>query len=77
MVKNMPAMQETWLQSLVQEDLLEGEWLPTPVFLLGEFHGKRSMVGYSPWGYKDLDTAERLTLSLSFTHNMIYHFHHF
>ena len=26
------------------------EWLPTPVFLPGEFHGHRSLVGYSPWG---------------------------
>jgi len=28
-------------------------WLPTPVFLPGEFHGQRSMVGYSPWTCKD------------------------
>ena len=28
------------------------EWLPTPVFLPGEFHGQRSLVGYSPWGRK-------------------------
>ena len=33
------------------------EWLPTPVFL-PEFHGQRSLVGYSPWGHKDLDTTE-------------------
>ena len=31
------------------------EWLPTPVFLPGEFHGQRSLVGYSPWGHKELD----------------------
>ena len=37
------------------------EWLPTPVFLPGQFHGQRSLVGYSPWGHKELDTAERLT----------------
>ena len=29
-----------------------------PVFLPGKFHGQRSLVGYSPWGCKDLDTAE-------------------
>ena len=29
------------------------EWQPTPVFLPGEFHGHRSLVGYSPWGHKD------------------------
>ena len=40
------------------------EWQPTPVFLPGEFHGQRSLVGYSPWGGKESDTTERLTLSL-------------
>ena len=30
-------------------------WQPTPVFLPGEFHGQRSLVGYSPWGCKELD----------------------
>ena len=38
------------------------EWLPTPVFLLGEFHGQRSLEDCRPWGRKELDTAERLTL---------------
>ena len=33
-------------------------WLPTPVFLLGDFHGQRSLVGYSPWGCKEWDTTE-------------------
>ena len=37
------------------------EWQPTPVFLPGEFHGHRSLVGYSPWGCKELDMTERLT----------------
>ena len=35
---------------------------PIPVFLLGEFHGWRSLAGYSPWGCKELDTTERLPL---------------
>ena len=35
----------------------EWEWLPTPVFLPEEFHGQRSMVGYSPWGHKESDTT--------------------
>ena len=30
-----------------------GEWLPTPVFLPGEFHGQRSLVGYSSWGSRE------------------------
>ena len=42
------------------------EWQPTPVFLPGEVHGQRSLVGYSPWGCKESDRTERLTLSLSF-----------
>ena len=38
------------------------KWQPTPVFLPGEFHGQRSLVGYSPWSCKELDMTERLTL---------------
>ena len=34
------------------------EWLPIPLFLPGEFHGQRSLVGYSPWGRKESDTTE-------------------
>ena len=30
-------------------------------FLLGEFHGQRSLAGYSPWGLKESDTTEQLT----------------
>ena len=33
-----------------------------PVFLPGEFHGQRSLVGYILWGHKELDKTERLTL---------------
>ena len=36
------------------------EWLPTPVFLPGELHGQRSLVGYGPLGRKELDTTEQL-----------------
>ena len=39
---------------------------PTPVFLSGESHGQRSLVGYSPWGHKESDRMEQLSLSLSF-----------
>jgi len=34
------------------------KWQPTPVFLPGESHGQRSLVGYSPCGCKELDTTE-------------------
>ena len=39
--------------------------VPTPVFLLGEFHGHRRLVGYSPWSHKQSDTTDWLTLWLS------------
>ena len=39
------------------------KWLPTPLFLPGEFHGQRSLAGYSPWDHKELDTTEQLILS--------------
>ena len=57
-VKNLPAMQETWVQLLGWEDPLEKAWQPTLVFLPGEFHGQRSLVGYSPYDCKELDTTE-------------------
>ena len=57
-------MQETRVQSLGQEDTLEKGMAPTPVFLPGKSHGQRSLTGYSPWGHKDLDMTEQLTLSL-------------
>ena len=40
------------------------ERLPTPVFFPGEFHAHRSLASYSPWGCKESDTTEQLTLSL-------------
>ena len=58
LVKNLPVMQETWVQSLGWEEPWRREWQPTPVFLPGESHGQRSLVGYSPWGPKESDTTE-------------------
>ena len=37
------------------------EWLPTPVFFPGEFHGQRSLASYSPWDCKDSDMTEWIT----------------
>ena len=34
------------------------KWQSTPVFLPGEAHGQRSLVGYSPWAHKESDTTE-------------------
>jgi len=33
-------------------------WQPTPVLLPGDFHGQKCLLGYSPWGEKELDMAE-------------------
>ena len=33
-------------------------WQPTPIFLPAESHGERSLVGYRPWGHKELDTTK-------------------
>ena len=54
MVKNLPAMEETWVGKIPWRR----EWLPTPVFLPREFHGQKSLAGYSPWGHKESDTTE-------------------
>ena len=53
LVKNLPAMWETWVQSLGWEDPLEKKRLPTAVFWPGEFYGL-----YSPWSCKELDMTE-------------------
>ena len=58
LVKNLPAVQETQVQSLGWEDPLEKEMQPTPVSLPGKSHGQRSLVGCSPWGHKESGTTE-------------------
>ena len=65
------AIQETQVQSrrprfnpLVRKIPWGKEWQPTPVFLPGEFHGQRSLGDYNPWGQRESDTTEQLTLSL-------------
>ena len=57
LVKNPPAMQETWVQSLGWEDTLEKGKATHSVFWPREFHGP-----YSPWGCKESDTTEWLSL---------------
>ena len=63
-VKHLPAVQETWFDPWIGKILWRREWLPTLVFLPGESHGRRSLVGYSPLGYKESDTIVRPTLAL-------------
>ena len=58
MVKNLPAMQETWVRSLDWEDPLEKGTETHSSILLGESHGQRSLADYSPCGRKELDMTE-------------------
>ena len=53
-VNHLPAMQQTWVRSLGWEDPLE-KAMATLVLLPGKFHGRRSLVGYSPWGRQGHD----------------------
>ena len=64
MVKHLPAMWETWVQSLGWDDSLEKEMATHSSTLAGKSHGQRSLVGYSPRGHKELDMTERLHFSL-------------
>ena len=57
LVKNPPAMRETWVRFLGWKDPLEKGKAPTPIFWPGEFHGL-----YCPWGHEELDMTERLSL---------------
>ena len=58
MVKNLPAVQETWVQSLGQEDPLEKGMATHSVILAWRISWMRSLDSYSPWGYKELDMPE-------------------
>ena len=53
-VKCLPTMRETWVQALGREDVLEYSLLLLPA----KSHVWRSVVGYSPWGHKELDMTE-------------------
>ena len=62
------------VQSLGQKIPWRRVWQPTPVFLPGEFHGQRSLEGYSPVGCKESDTTEHACHS--FFHLSIHPFLH-
>ena len=59
-LKNLPAMQETWAQSLGWEDPLEKEMATHSIqcSCLENPHGQRSLAGCSPWGHRESDTTE-------------------
>ena len=59
-VKRLPAMRETPVRFLVREDPLEKEMAIHSSTLPEKSHRRRSLIGYSPWGHKELDTTERL-----------------
>ena len=68
-VKNLPAMQKTWVQSLGWEDPLEKEMATYHCILylcivscLENPTGQRSLVGYRPWSHRESDTTKQLTL---------------
>ena len=67
-VKNPPANVQEQVQSLVWEDPLE-EGMETYSNCLENPHGQRTLVGYSPWGHKELNTTERLS---THTHSVHY-----
>ena len=62
MIKNLPAMRETQIQPLGQEDTLEkGMAIHSSI-------GQRSLESYSPWSHKESDTTEQLTHTHTHTH---------
>ena len=70
MVKILPANEgrrkrcrfDPWVGKI----LWSRKWQPTPVFLPGKFHGQKSLVGYSPWGCKELDITEHTCRQLNY-----------
>ena len=64
-VKDLHAIPETQAGSQVGKIPWRMAWLPIPVFMPGEFHGQRSLLGYIPWGHKELDMIDRLTVHTS------------
>ena len=60
MVMNPPAKQEMRVRSLGGEKPWRRKWQPTPIFLPGKSHGRRSLAGYGPWSCKELYMTEQL-----------------
>ena len=50
------------------------KWQPTPVFLPGESHGQRGLIGYSLWGHKESDMTKQLTHTHTHTHTPQFHY---
>ena len=71
LVKNPPAMQETWVQSLGWKDPWRKKWQPTPVFLPGKSYGQRSLAGYSSWGQGQTQLSDKTTTTSTKTETQI------
>ena len=65
MVKNLPAMQDTWVQFLGREDPLEEEMATHSSILAWKTPGQRSLSGYSPWDLKESDMIEQPSMHFS------------
>ena len=76
MVKNLPAMQETWVQSLGQEDTLEKGMATHSSVLAWRIPWIEESGRLQSMGHKELDTAKQLTLLLSFTLFIFTFFHY-
>ena len=61
LVKTLPAMQETWVLPLGWEDPLEKGMATLSSILAWNPQEQRNLVGFSPWGRKELDMTERLS----------------
>ena len=61
-VKNLPAIQETQFDPWVRKIPWRRAWQPTPAFFPGESRGRRSLMGYSAKGHKELDRTEWLSM---------------
>ena len=63
-VKNLPEIQETWVQTLGQEDPLEKRMTTHSSILAWKSYGQKNLESYSSWGLKESDMTELLTFSL-------------
>ena len=62
-VKNPPAnagdLRDAGVNPWVRKSPWRRAWQPSPVFLPGEAHGQKSLVGYGPWGCKESEPTKR------------------
>ena len=69
--QSCPALSNTidrLLMAFLINNCWRRQWHPTPILLPGKSQGRRSLVGYSPWGHEELDTTERLHFQFSLSY---------